>query len=113
MKTLLTTWLLDALGLLVVDGIMNSISFSGPGALIVTALVLALLNATVKPLLKVLTFPMAFLTLGLFYWIVNALIVYWSFALSSGSFISGFGSAMLASLLLSLINMGLNKLMKG
>ncbi|MCH4012899.1 MAG: phage holin family protein [Solobacterium sp.] len=113
MKTLLTTWLLDALGLLVVDGIMNSISFSAPGALIITALVLALLNATVKPILKVLTFPLAFLTLGLFYWIINALIVYWSFVLSSGSFISGFGSAMLASLLLSLINMGLNKLMKG
>lgn len=113
MKTLLTTWVLDILGLVIVDGIMDSISFSSIGALIVTALVLALLNATIKPLLKILTFPLAFLTLGLFYWIISALVLYWSFGLSAGSYISSFGSAMWASLLLSLINMGLNKLMKG
>jgi putative membrane protein len=113
MKKLLTTWVLDILGLLIVDAVMDSIHFAGYGSLIVTALILALLNATIKPLLKVLTFPLAFLTLGLFYWVISALVVDMSFALSSGSYISGFGSAMLASLLLALINMGLNAVMKG
>jgi putative membrane protein len=69
----------------------------------VLSLVLALLNFFLKPILIILTLPITILTLGLFLFIINALIVWFTSDLVRGFHVDGFGWALLFSLLLSLL----------
>lgn len=74
-----------------------------------TALVLSLLNTTVKPLLKILSLPITVLTLGIFYLILNTLMLYLASWIANGLFdagfyIQGFGSAFLASIIISIVS---------
>ncbi|RYF90295.1 MAG: phage holin family protein [Chitinophagaceae bacterium] len=71
---------------------------------IILAIVLALLNTFVKPILLILTFPITVLTLGLFLFVVNALIILLADKLMDGITISGFWWALLFSLLLSIVS---------
>ena len=70
---------------------------------LVLSLVLALLNFFLKPILIILTLPITILTLGLFLFIINALIVWFASDLVRGFHVDGFGWALLFSLLLSLL----------
>ena len=88
--------------------LFSGIAFSSMTALLATGLVLGLLNATVKPLLKVISLPVTILTLGLFSLIINALVLELTFTLIGGTYISSFGTAIWASLILSIINSILN-----
>lgn len=74
-----------------------------------TALILSLLNISVKPVLQLLSLPVTILTLGIFYLIVNTLMLYlasWlaNSLLGAGFFIAGFGSAFLASIVISIVS---------
>lgn len=69
---------------------------------VIVALVLALLNSFVKPILVILTIPITILTLGLFLLIINALMVKWAASLISGFHVDGWWSALLFSLIVSL-----------
>lgn len=69
---------------------------------IVVALVLALLNAIVKPILKLISIPITILTLGLFLFVINALIILICNELVSGFEVGGFWNALLFSIILSL-----------
>jgi putative membrane protein len=75
----------------------------GPAAL--AAVVLAVVNTIVKPILFVLTLPLTILTLGLFLLILNALMLWLTAALVPGFRINSFGTTLLASLLLALVGM--------
>jgi putative membrane protein len=70
---------------------------------IIVALVLALLNAVIKPILVVLTLPITVLTLGLFLFVINALIILLAGEFVNGFSVDGFLPALLFSLLLSVI----------
>lgn len=70
---------------------------------IVLAFVLAILNAIIKPLLIILTLPITILTLGLFLFVINALIILFADKLIGGFSVDGFWWALLFSLLLSII----------
>ncbi|GAB4423750.1 MAG: hypothetical protein OHK0015_01670 [Chloroflexi bacterium OHK40] len=75
------------------------------GIALVAALVIGLVNAVLGPILRFLTFPLTFLTLGLFTLVVNALLFWLSAALVRGFRLrNGFWSAPLGSILLSIIN---------
>jgi len=76
---------------------------------IVLSLVLAVLNFFLKPILIILTLPITILTLGLFLFVINALIVYFASDLVPGFQVNGFGWALLFSLLLSLLTSMLYK----
>ena len=82
---------------------MVSIYFQDMEAILFTALVLALLNKTIRPILKVLAFPITFMTLGIFSIVINTVILMLAFSIA-GSYVSGFGGAFLASILLSVLN---------
>ncbi len=69
---------------------------------LLVAVVLAFLNAIVKPILTILTIPITVLTLGLFLLVINALIIIFAERLVSGFVVDGFINALLFSLLLSL-----------
>jgi len=79
---------------------------------IVVAAVLALLNAFVKPVLIILTIPITIFTLGLFLLVINAVIILLTAKLVHGFYVSGFWTALLFSLILSLINAVFNSLSK-
>lgn len=74
---LLLHWLISALALWIVAHFVPGISVSGPKAALIAALVIGLINATLGLLLKVLTFPLTIVTLGLFWFVINALMLEW------------------------------------
>ena len=104
MSTLLKSWIVNTLSLWLLDMMLSGIAFSNVSSLLATGLVLGMLNATVKPLLKVISLPVTVLTLGLFSLIINALVLELAFNLIGGTYISSFGTAIWAALLLGIMN---------
>jgi putative membrane protein len=108
---LLIRWALNALALwLTVQlDIGVSLTSDGLGALLISALVLGLVNAIVRPIMIVLTLPLTVLTLGLFLLVVNALALGVVAALTPVQ-LSGFGGAVLGALVLTVISALLSRL---
>ncbi len=102
---IIVRWFLLAAALLLVANVYAGVSVSGLGAAMVAALVLGLFNTLVRPLLVLLTLPVTLLTLGLFLFVINAL-MFWSAAwLLQGLQVDGFVAALVGSLLYSLCGM--------
>jgi len=80
------------------------ISVSGPVAALIAALVIGLVNATLGLLLKVLTFPLTVLTLGLFWFVINALMLELAAAFVRGFEVRGFVPALIGAVVLSLVS---------
>jgi putative membrane protein len=86
------------------------VSYSGDLVqLAVFALVLALLNAFVRPILLILTLPLNILTLGLFILVVNAIIFWLATVVSPAVKVNGFGGAFLAALVVSVASFIANR----
>jgi putative membrane protein len=102
---LLVTWLLNAVSLTLIARLVPGIQIEGFGIALVAALVFGLVNATLGFVLRVLTFPFAILTLGLFVFVVNALMLKVAAALVPGFRVSGCIPALIGAVLLSLLNM--------
>ena len=77
---------------------------------VIVALVLAVLNAIIKPILVILTLPITIVTLGLFLLIINALMVKWAAMLVKGFHVDGWLSALLFSFLVSAVSYVINKI---
>jgi putative membrane protein len=102
---LLLNWLLSALGLLIVSYFMPGFHVRGFGAALIAALVIGLVNATLGLFLKIITLPLTILTLGIFWWVINALMLLFASAILAPSFVvTGFWPAFLGAIVLSLIN---------
>ena len=96
----LFVWLLTVLALWVVTRMLPGVRAKSTGALWLAALVLALVNIFVRPLLWVLTLPLTVLTFGLFALVINALMIQFTAWLVSDFEVDGFGSALLAALIM-------------
>jgi putative membrane protein len=101
---LLVHWLVSALAVYIVAHLGIGISVSGPTAALVAALVIGLINATLGLLLKIITFPLTILTLGLFWFVINALMLELAAALVKGFAVRGFVAALVGSVLISLVS---------
>jgi len=101
---LLLHWVLSALAVWIVAHIVPGISVSGPVAALIAALVIGLVNATLGLLLKILTFPLTILTLGLFWFVINALMLELAAALVPGFYVRGFIPALIGAVMLSLVS---------
>ena len=102
---LILRWMLLAAALLLVAHLYSGVSVASFGAALVAALVLGLFNTLVRPLLVLLTLPVTVLTLGLFLFVINAL-MFWAAAGVPGGFkVTGFGAALIGSLIYSLCGM--------
>jgi len=100
---LLAKWLLSAASLLFVAHVDSGVQVTSFTSALAAALVIGLLNLIVRPVLVVLTLPVTMLTLGLFLFIINAL-MFWAAAwLLDGFGVRSFGAALLGSLIYSLI----------
>lgn len=102
---LLAKWLLSAVALLAVAHLYNGVVVQSFSAALVAALVIGLLNAVLRPILVVLTLPVTVLTLGLFLFVINALMFYWASALLEGFQVRSFGAALIGSLLYTLLGL--------
>lgn len=99
---LIVRWLLLAAALLLVAHLYSGVQVASFGAAMVAALVLGLLNTLVRPLLVLLTLPITLLTLGLFLFVINALMFWAAAELLSGLKVAGFGAALVGSVIYSL-----------
>jgi putative membrane protein len=102
---ILVRWLLLAGALLLVADLYGGVSVAGFSAALVAALVLGLLNTLVRPLLVLLTLPVTLLTLGLFLFVINAAMFWAAASVLEGFQVTGFGAALVGSLIYSLCGM--------
>ncbi len=105
MLSIVVTWLLQAFALLAVAGIYSGVQVQSYGSALVAAAVIGLLNTFVKPILTLLTLPVTLITLGLFLFVLNALMFYWAASLLKGFSVSGFGAALIGSLIYSVLGL--------
>ena len=110
MPSLLLHWLLSSASLLIVAYLIPGIEIRGLGTALIAPIVIGLVNATIGFILKILTLPLTVLTLGLFWLVINALMLQLAAALVPGFFVSGFWSAFFGAIILSLVNMALRSL---
>lgn len=96
---LLVRWLLSAAALLAVAHFYSGVEVLGFSAALVAAFVIGLLNTLVRPILVVLTLPVTLLTLGLFLFVINALLFWWAARLLGGFEVRDFTAALLGSVL--------------
>ena len=99
---IIVRWLLLAAALLLVAQLYSGVSVSSFGAALIAALVLGLFNTLVRPLLVLLTLPVTLLTLGLFLFVINALMFWAAASVLDGFNVAGFSAALIGSLLYSL-----------
>ena len=104
MKTLIR-WLLLAAALLLVAHLYPGVTVASFGSALIAAFVIGLFNTLVRPLLVLLTLPVTLLTLGLFLFVINALMFWAAAGVLDGFNVRGFGAALLGSLLYSLCGM--------
>jgi putative membrane protein len=108
---LLLSWVLSAFAVWIVAQLVPGISLHGPVAALIAALVIGFINATLGLLLKIITFPLTLVTLGLFWLVINALMLELASALLSPGFqVHGFIAAFIGAIVLSLVNLLLKAL---
>ena len=101
---LILKWLLSAIALLAVTYLYSSgVQVASFGSALIAAAVIGLLNMVVRPVLVVLTLPVTIVTLGLFLFVINALIFWAASGLLGGFVVNGFVAALIGSLIYSLI----------
>ena len=101
---LLIVWLVNALSLLAVAYLIPSVSVDSFYVAMVTALLLAVINTVIRPVLVLVTLPINILTLGLFTFVINALLFWFVASFVQGFRVAGFWSAFWGALAYSLIS---------
>jgi len=102
---LLARWAVNAAALLLVAYLYPGVSVESFFAALVAALILGLVNAVIRPILIILTLPATLLTLGLFIFVINALLFWLVAEIVQGFTVTGFGAALLGSILYSVITL--------
>jgi len=108
MKNFLIRLVINILALLVVVNILPGASIKSWSALIVAAIVIAIFNAILKPILIILTLPINILTIGLFTLIINAFLLYLTAVVVHGFYIHGFWNAFFGGIIFSIVSIFLS-----
>jgi len=109
---LLLHWILSAIALIVVSHLVPGFHVSGLVPALIAAVVIGLLNATVGLFLKIITFPLTILTLGLFLLVVNGLMILLASAVVPGFHVNGLLPAFLGAVVLALLGMLIRAIVK-
>ncbi len=112
LKEFLQRWIITTVGVLVATQIVPQISYDNWQVLLIATLLLGLLNAFIKPALIWISLPLLLLTLGLFNFVINALLLYFVGHILSGFHVESFGAAFFGSLIISLVSLALNSFTK-
>ena len=103
MPAFVIRWVATALAIGVAAQVLPGIQVDGLWAAIVAALLLGLVNVTLRPILLLLTLPLTVVTLGLFALVVNGAMLVLVASVVKGVHVAGFGSAVLGAILISLV----------
>jgi putative membrane protein len=103
MMKLILKWLLSAAALLAVAHLYSGVEVKSFTAALIAAFVIGLLNTIIRPILVVLTLPVTVITLGLFLFVINALMFWAAASVLDGFHVRGFGAALLGSLIYSVL----------
>ena len=110
MWNLIMHWLVSAVSLVIVAYLIPGIQLQGVGPALIAPIVIGLVNATVGFILKIVTFPITILSLGLFLLVINALMLMFAAYLVPGFAVAGFWSAFFGAIVLSIVSMILRSL---
>jgi putative membrane protein len=105
MSYLIFRWIINALALVVVANVVPGFGLETFYNALIAALILGLVNALIRPLLFVLTLPVTVLTLGLFTFVINALMIWLASTIVQGFVVDGFVPALLAAIVLWIISL--------
>lgn len=109
MSHLLTRVIVTAFALVLVSEFIPGITIDSALTAIIAALILGVVNAVIRPILVILTFPITILTLGLFIFVINALLFSFVASFIDGFTVTGFFPALIGSVIVSLISTFVNK----
>ncbi len=109
---LILRWLLLAAALLLVANITPGVTVTSFGAALIAAFVIGLFNTLLRPVLVLLTLPITLVTLGLFLFVINALMFYFAAQILDGLRVDGFLAALIGSLVYSLCGMLIDVVME-
>jgi putative membrane protein len=109
---LLLHWLLSALALLIVSRIVPGFVVTGIAPALIASLVIGLLNATVGLFLKIVTFPISILTLGIFLLVINGLMIMLASGIVPGFHVRGFVPAFWGAVVLALLGIVIRAIVK-
>jgi putative membrane protein len=110
---LLATWVINALALLALPYLFDSIRVDGFFTALITALVLGLINTLIRPLLILLTLPINILTLGLFTFVINGLLFWFVASFVDGFVVTGFWPAVGGAIVYGILSWALSTLVLG
>ncbi len=116
-RRVLLRWLINALAIYVASKVVPGIYVRDEWAIVVVALILGLVNAFIRPLVKLFTCPLIILTLGLFTFVINAAMLgltsWVAGELGIGFGVAGFGAAFWGALVISIVSLALTLLIRG
>jgi putative membrane protein len=110
MAHLLLHWLISAVSLVIVAYLFPGIELRGLGSALIAPIVIGLMNATIGFILKIITFPITILSLGLFLLVINALMLQLASLVVPGFYVASFWSAFFGAIVLSIVSMILRSL---
>ncbi len=108
--TMILRWIAYSLAIMLIAWIIPGISVSSFWAALLVVVIMGLINMFVRPILTFITLPINFLTLGLFTFVLNALLLMLAGYVAPGFTVNGFLNALLGSLLLSLLSIPINRI---
>jgi putative membrane protein len=112
-RTLLVVWLINALALLALPYLVPSVQVASFYTALIAALILGLVNTLIRPLLILLTLPVTVVTLGLFVFVINALLFWFVASFVEGFHVAGFWSAFFGWLVYALVSWAASALVFG
>jgi putative membrane protein len=113
MLTLLVKWFLSALALFLVGNFLPGIHVPSYGTALIVAAVLGVVNVTLRPILKIIAFPITIITLGLFAFIVNGFTFWLVAKMLDGFSVDSFWWAVLGALIVSIVTAVLHRIVLG
>ena len=102
---IIVRWLLLAAALLLVAHLYSGVVVTSFGSAMIAAFVIGLLNTLLRPILVLLTLPVTLITLGLFLFVINALMFYFAASMLDGFSVTSFTAALIGSVIYSLCSM--------
>ncbi|MEW6112460.1 MAG: phage holin family protein [Thermodesulfobacteriota bacterium] len=112
MYHMFVSWLILFVAVIVVTYLLPGVTVRSLGAAAITAVVLVILNALIRPILVILTFPITIVTFGLFLLVINALIFMLASAIVPGFHVKSFWWALLGSLIVSVVRYALDSILR-
>ena len=110
---LLLKWLLSAAALLFVAYVYGGVQVQSFGSALIAAFVIGLFNAVLRPVLVILTLPVTVITVGLFLFVINALMFWAAAGVLDGFHVNGFMAALLGSLIYSALGLVIESALGG